>query len=219
MHAAAAVKRAQALATSKAAARCKSTRAAPFRTSGARAVPQTRQAESLSSTASTQLQRAPPTAPPTKAATRSKSMAAASVAPASTWLTTRALPNDLGELHIVSSGLLESDTPGNGGLRVWNYADKAAATKEAEGLAVAMSAKHKTYNTGFAGAKVVCAADKPVADWTAVAVCVEINISLRVRAEASRRPPRHRRDACSMAWRCRFLAARPSQIGRDIAEK
>ena len=104
---------------------------------------------------------------PTKAATRSKSMAAASVAPASTWLTTRALPNDLGEIHIVSSGLLECDTPGNGGLRVWNYADKAAATKEAEGLAVAMSAKHKTYNTGFAGAKVVCAADKPVADWTA----------------------------------------------------
>ena len=94
-------------------------------------------------------------------------MAAASVAPASTWLTTRALPNDLGELHIVSSGLLESDTPGNGGLRLWQYADKAAATKEAEGLAVAMSAKHKTYNTGFAGAKVVCAADKPVADWTA----------------------------------------------------
>ena len=121
-----------------------------------------------SGTASTKLPRAPPTAA-TKAATRSKSMAAASVAPApaSTWLTTRALPNDLGEIHIVSSGLLESDTPGNGGLRVWNYADKAAATKEAEGLAVAMSAKHKTYNTGFAGAKVVCAADKPVADWTA----------------------------------------------------
>ena len=41
----------------------------------------------------------------------------------------------------------------------------------------------------------------------------------RVRAESSRRPPRHRRDACSMAWRCRFLAARPSQVGRVIAEK
>ena len=41
----------------------------------------------------------------------------------------------------------------------------------------------------------------------------------RVRAESSRRPPRHRRDACSMAWRCRFLAARPSQDGRVIAEK
>ena len=38
------------------------------------------------------------------------------------------------------------------------------------------------------------------------------NQSLRpVRAASSRRPPRHRRDACSMAWRCRFLAARPSQ--------
>ena len=41
----------------------------------------------------------------------------------------------------------------------------------------------------------------------------------RVRAESSRRPPRHRRNACSMAWRCRFLAARLSQVGRVIAEK
>ena len=49
--------------------------------------------------------------------------------------------------------------------------------------------------------------------------CVEIKILRRVRAEASRRPPRHRRDACSMAWRCRFLAARRSQDGRVIAEK
>ena len=30
---------------------------------------------------------------------------------------------------------------------------------------------------------------------------------------------RHRRDACSMAWRCWFLAARPSQDGRVIAEE
>ena len=49
--------------------------------------------------------------------------------------------------------------------------------------------------------------------------CVEIKILRRVRAESPRRPPRHRRDACSMAWRCRFLAARPSQDGRVIAEK
>ena len=35
--------------------------------------------------------------------------------------------------------------------------------------------------------------------------CVEIKILRRVR------PPRHRRDACSIAWRCRFLAARLSQ--------
>ena len=52
-----------------------------------------------------------------------------------------------------------------------------------------------------------------------VKACVEIKILRRVRAESSRRPPRHRRDACSMAWRCRFLAARPSQDGRVIAEK
>ena len=31
--------------------------------------------------------------------------------------------------------------------------------------------------------------------------------------------PRHRCDACSIAWRCRFLTARRSQHGRVIAEK
>ena len=52
-----------------------------------------------------------------------------------------------------------------------------------------------------------------------VPACVEIKILRCVRAESSRRPPRHRRDACSMAWRCRFLATRPSRVGRVIAEK
>ena len=52
-----------------------------------------------------------------------------------------------------------------------------------------------------------------------VAGCVEIKILRRVPAESSRRPPRHRRDACSMAWRYRFLAARPSQDGLVIAKK
>ena len=51
---------------------------------------------------------------------------------------------------------------------------------------------------------------------TSVATCVEIR-SLRPRCESSRRPPRHRRDACSMAWRCRFLAARPS-VGRALVD-
>ena len=41
----------------------------------------------------------------------------------------------------------------------------------------------------------------------------------RVRAESSRRCPRHRCDVCSMAWRCQFLAAQPSKDGRVIAEK
>ena len=44
-----------------------------------------------------------------------------------------------------------------------------------------------------------------------VGVCVEIKILRHVCAESSRRPPRHRCDACSMAWRCRFLTARRSQ--------
>ena len=52
-----------------------------------------------------------------------------------------------------------------------------------------------------------------------VEVCVEIKILRRVRAESSRRPSRHRRDACSMAWRCRFPTARRSQRGRVVAEK
>ena len=52
---------------------------------------------------------------------------------------------------------------------------------------------------------------------TMVLICVEIKILRRVRAESSRRPPRHRRAACSMAWRCRFLTARPSQDGHVIA--
>ena len=33
-----------------------------------------------------------------------------------------------------------------------------------------------------------------------VPTCVKIKILRRARAESSRRPPRHRRDACSMAW-------------------
>ena len=49
-------------------------------------------------------------------------------------------------------------------------------------------------------------------------ICVEIKVLRRVRADSSRRPPRHRRGARSTARRRRFLAARPSQGGRAIAE-
>ena len=45
------------------------------------------------------------------------------------------------------------------------------------------------------------------------------NQNFTARFESSRRPPRHRRDARSMAWRCRFLAARPSQDSRAIAAR
>ena len=46
-----------------------------------------------------------------------------------------------------------------------------------------------------------------------VTICVEIKLLRRVRAESSRRSPRHRRDACSMAWRCRFLAESTQHTG------
>ena len=41
----------------------------------------------------------------------------------------------------------------------------------------------------------------------------------RVRPESPRRPPRHRRDACSMAWRCGSLAVRFGDYGHFFAEK
>ena len=47
-----------------------------------------------------------------------------------------------------------------------------------------------------------------------VGPCVEIKFTER----SLRRPPRHRRDACSMAWRCRFLTARRAARPRH-AEK
>ena len=55
--------------------------------------------------------------------------------------------------------------------------------------------------------------------WKPASTCVEIKILRRARTESPRRPPRHQRDACSMAWRCRFLAARPSQDSRAIAAR
>ena len=51
-----------------------------------------------------------------------------------------------------------------------------------------------------------------------VLVCVEINQCVGCTGEEPA-SPRHRRDACSTAWRCEFLTARPSQDGRVIAEK
>ena len=48
--------------------------------------------------------------------------------------------------------------------------------------------------------------------------CVEIKFTPLVQNRRYR-PPRHRRDACSMAWRCRFLTARRNQRGRAIAGK
>ena len=60
------------------------------------------------------------------------------------------------------------------------------------------------------------AADEALAAFKPIRKSVNSCVQIKFRCV---RPPRHRRDACSMAWRCRFLAARPSQDGRVITEK
>lgn len=76
----------------------------------------------------------------------------------------RVLPNDLGVLHVAASQPLSKETPGNGGLRLWQYDSLADAELEASRLGKGMEVKHSTFHTGFAGAKVVCAANKPPAE-------------------------------------------------------
>lgn len=75
----------------------------------------------------------------------------------------RTLPNNLGILHVAASQPLSKETPGNGGLRLWQYDTLADAENEAARLGKGMEVKHSTFHTGFAGAKVVCAANKPPA--------------------------------------------------------
>ena len=79
----------------------------------------------------------------------------------------RQLPNGLGEIHLGASQPLSKAVPGNGGLRLWQYASDEAASKEAAGLGKGMEAKHSMFNTGFAGAKVVCAVTKAPNMWSA----------------------------------------------------
>ena len=79
----------------------------------------------------------------------------------------RQLPNGLGEIHLGASQPLSKAVPGNGGLRLWQYASDEAASKEAAGLGKGMEAKHSMFNTGFAGAKVVCAVTKAPNTWSA----------------------------------------------------
>ena len=94
---------------------------------------------------------------------------------------------------------------------------KPAAAARDEPRTIARGSR-RSRRSGFFCFTAVQAA-RAVSRGLSAATCVEIKVLRRVRAESSRRPPRHQRDACSMAWRCRFLAARPSQVGRVIAEK
>ena len=85
--------------------------------------------------------------------------------------------------------------------------------------------------TGLAGFTLACVVIETAGTFIGTAVagssngqnyfvtrCVEIKFYGAFRAESSRRPPRHRRGACSMAWRCRFLTAQRSQHGCVIAD-
>ena len=88
------------------------------------------------------------------------------------------------------------------------YASRCVAESELEdaGLQHRCAAALRGGALPFPPAWALAASDAaPPASY--VAACVEIKILRRVR-----------RDVCSMAWRCRFLAARPSQV-RVIAEK
>jgi len=50
---------------------------------------------------------------------------------------------------------LSPELPGNGGMRIWNYESSVKAQEAAVALSQGMEVKHRVYNTGFAGAKVV----------------------------------------------------------------
>jgi leucine dehydrogenase len=68
----------------------------------------------------------------------------------------KSLP-DLGvELMVGVAVPITNARPGNGGFRIWNYDSGNDAASEAIALAQGMEVKHSAYNTGFAGAKVVC---------------------------------------------------------------
>jgi len=56
---------------------------------------------------------------------------------------------------LVQAEPLSLRLPGNGGLRIWDYAKPGDAVAEAMDLAEGMKLKHGVYHTGFAGAKVV----------------------------------------------------------------
>ena len=107
-------------------------------------------------------------------------------------------------------------------------ADDASWTSADAGSCAAIAKLPTTYETGSTAEgdgfvlnsrEKACAAIGSNGKYGYESCPVWIKILRRVRAESPRRHPRHRRDACSMAWPCRFLAARPSQDGSGIAEK
>lgn len=76
--------------------------------------------------------------------------------------------NRLTDVPSLPSGSLTSDRPGNGGMRLWKYNNANAAENEADRLAKGMEVKHVSYNTGFSGAKLVCASSSDPSSWSAI---------------------------------------------------
>ena len=52
-------------------------------------------------------------------------------------------------------------------MRLWRYKTSEAAIDEAQRLGMGMGVKHDVFNTGFAGAKLVCAAEDDPSTWSA----------------------------------------------------
>jgi glutamate dehydrogenase/leucine dehydrogenase len=59
------------------------------------------------------------------------------------------------KMFIANDGDLQTDRPGNGGMRLMSYESQEAAIEDAVRLAEGMTRKHAMYNTGFSGAKLV----------------------------------------------------------------
>ena len=116
--------------------------------------------------------------------------------------------------------LVLADATGDPAARGWRLAEEERGVGRYLRDAAGGGRDAMSVGTVNASAETVDAAlGRAAAQAPSVVDCVEIKILRRVLAESPRRPPRHRRDTCSMAWRCWFLTARPSQVGRVIAEK
>jgi len=72
-------------------------------------------------------------------------------------------PTSAGTLYIGIDGPIQDNHPGNGGLRIWKYASEQDAVAECRILASTMTLKHRVYNTGFSGAKLVLNATNAIA--------------------------------------------------------
>ncbi|KAF5840792.1 FAD dependent oxidoreductase-domain-containing protein [Dunaliella salina] len=84
-------------------------------------------------------------------------------------------PTSAGPLYIGIDGPIQDNHPGNGGLRIWKYASEQDAVAECRVLASTMTLKHRVYNTGFSGAKLVLNATNAIAGINKAALMAEVS--------------------------------------------